>query len=89
MNFSDFDKNSTPDVNEIKSNVDKEKIEDLLDKYSTFSERELLDEFLKVSLDEKKKGNLSEDNLNNLRDTLDPYLDDNAKGRLDEILKRL
>jgi len=83
--FSDFVK----DENNIKKNKDtvkedKKDIEELIHKYSEYSESELFNEFKKES--EKRKSEFSDDKLNSIKSVLDPYLNENQKQKLNDLL---
>ncbi len=88
MNFNDFDKQyhgiSGPKKEEIR-----EDINSILDKYSTYTHEELLNEFYRISHEEMERGNLDDDKLKSIERTLDPYLDAQSKARLNDILGRL
>ena len=55
--FSDFAKEHS--VSEDAPNKSKEKVEDYMNKYSNLSQEELMKEFLKVSQEKKKNGEVT------------------------------
>ncbi len=96
-NFSDFLNNQNNNINNKKenenytnnqnSNPSNEDLENLINKYSTYSNDDLMKEFLKLTLDKKKKGELKPGELENIKNTIIPFLDENQKQSLNEILK--
>lgn len=86
--FSDFVKDENN--GKINVNFDKEKQNDdfkkLIDKYSTYSEDDLMKEFLEEGIKKKENGELSEDNLLKIKNVLFPYLDDTQKQKLNDLL---
>jgi len=86
--FSDFVKDENN--GKINVNFDKEKQNDdfkkLIDKYSTYSEDDLMKEFLEEGIKKKENGELSEDNLLKIKNVLSPYLDDTQKQKLNDLL---
>ena len=51
--------------------------------YAIFS---VLKEFLKMTLERKKQGNLKDSELENVKQTITPYLDSNQKQSLEKLL---
>lgn len=90
-NFSDFIKSDKKDLNsketQINNNaeVNKENLEEMIENYSKFSQDELLNEFMKLTLEKKKKGILDEKELNNIKSTIEPFLNDEQKNNLEKI----
>lgn len=68
------------------TNQSKEKMEDLIDKYSKYSENDLMNEFLKLTYEKKKKGELNETEINSLKQTIMPFLNDEQKNNLDRLM---
>ena len=66
--------------------VNREKLEDLIDKYSTYSQTDLISEFMKLTNEKKKKGELNESEMNSLKQTISPFLNDEQKNNLDKIM---
>lgn len=69
------------------SNMSNEKLEDMINKYSEYSNDKLLEEFMKLTIEKKKKGELTESELNNIKNTILPFLNDEQKKNLDNIIK--
>lgn len=92
-NFSDY-VNST-NINKTTSSDDKkgtkeysyENLEKLIDKYSSLDDDVLMKEFLKMTIERKRQGNLSEGELEMLKSTILPYLNDKQKESLEKILE--
>ena len=80
--FSDFTK---VDINK-ESNQNKEKVEDFLNKYSGFNKDELMQEFLKVSMEKKKNGGFPAGEIENIKSTLSPFLNSEQKKNLESLI---
>ena len=82
--------NQNKDIKEEQSNSDKklseEDMSELIDRYSKLNENELLTEFMKMTYEKKKKGELNKQELNNVKNTLTPFLNDQQKRNLDNII---
>ena len=96
-NFSDFLNNQNNeqinkstlynDSNNSNSTEEKTKnLENLINKYSNYSNDDLMREFLKLTMDKKKKGELNREELENIKNTILPYLDEKQKQNLKQIL---
>lgn len=92
-NFSDYVKN-TNNENSNKTNMgnasskklDKEDMENLIDKYSSYDSDTLLKEFMKMTIDKKRRGELSDNELENIKNTMLPYLNANQKNSLEKMM---
>lgn len=92
-NFSDY-VNSTM-VNKTESSENKkeikecsyENLEKLIDKYSSLDDDVLMKEFLKMTIERKKQGNLNDEELELLKSTIIPYLNNKQKESLQKILE--
>lgn len=79
-------------VEEIKEKVkeipkeEKENITNMYDKYSQFSSDELLSEFIKTSKQRRADGTLNDSELARMKETLLPFLSEEQKGRLNQLL---
>ncbi len=94
MKLSDY-------VNACNSNKDNEKIQsseisvsqhsnnlnEMLEKYSTYNSNELMNEFIRVTIEKKKNGELNSNELENLKKTIVPYLNDAQKNELNRLLQ--
>lgn len=90
-NFSDFVKNEskekyTSNSNKEERQVDKDNLEEMIENYSALSQDELMNEFMKLTLEKKKKGVLTEKELESLKSTIVPFLNDEQKLNLEKIL---
>ena len=86
-NFSDFVNNEQKTI-KVKDETFKseefkqEDLEKLIDMYSGFSEDKLLGEFVKMTIERKKKGNLDYNELSHIRSTIEPFLNTEQKENL-------
>lgn len=62
-------------------------VEKLIDKYSSYSKDNLMSEFLKLTLEKKKRGELKESDIEMLKSTLAPMLTEEQKCNLNDILE--
>jgi len=90
-NFSEYIKNSKVKSSENNSNNDKVKnenarYEDLINKYSEYSNDKLLSEFINLTMQRKRQGNLSDTELNNIKNMLLPYLNNEQKINLEKLI---
>lgn len=86
-NFSDYIKEENNRVEEKVSVTEKQNLEEMINKYSSYSKNDLMSEFLKMTLEKKKKGELSSSEINNLKSTIVPFLNSEQKENLDKILQ--
>lgn len=80
--FSDFSKEEKVEKN--KREV--EDIEKVLDKYSKLSSDQLMTEFIKETKKGRKNGTINSSYLSNIKNTLSPYLNDEQKGTLKNLM---
>ena len=64
-----------------------ETVENLMEKYSTYSESELLNEFLKESVKKRENGELDDEQMDKIRRLLSPYLSGEQSEKLDELFR--
>lgn len=92
-NFSDYinstniNKTTSGDSRKEIKECSYENLEKLIDKYSSLDDDILMKEFLKMTIERKKQGNLSESELEILKSTILPYLNDKQKESLEKILE--
>jgi len=98
MNFKDFCKTDESkikrekyDENELqgckKESLNKEnELKEKIDKYSSYSQKELLEEFLLKSQEAKSKGVYEEDNINSIKSSLFPYLSEEQKEKFNNLI---
>lgn len=91
-NFSDY-------INEKeKSNLANNKIfeEDVsvedslknkINKYSSYSQDDLMNEFLKLTIEKKKQGKLDNDELSSLKKTIEPMLNNEQKKTMNNLFE--
>lgn len=82
-NFSDYNWNK--ENNEQK--LSERDLEKLIDKYSELDNDTLMKEFLKITLEKKKQGKLSDGELSVLKNSILPYLNESQKQSLNSILE--
>jgi len=93
-NFSDYIKNNSKgekssnnkNVN-TNSQLNEQNLEKLIDKYSSYSSNDLLNEFIKLTIEKKKKGELNNQELQKIKSTIVPFLSQEQKSKLDEIIE--
>ena len=93
-NFSDYIKNNSQgekssnnkNVN-TNSQLNEQNLEKLIDKYSSYSSNDLLSEFIKLTIEKKKKGELNNQELQKIKSTIVPFLSQEQKSKLDEIIE--
>ena len=74
----------------VESNfINEDEIKKKIDKYKNYSNQELLNELLKETNRQKKNGTLTDKKLDEIANGLIPYLDNEQKQRMNEILKLL
>ena len=82
-NFSDYNWNK--ENNEQK--LSEQDLEKLIDKYSELDNDTLMKEFLKITLEKKKQGKLSDSEPSVLKNSILPYLNESQKQSLNSILE--
>ena len=75
----------TKKTNEQK--LSEQDLEKLIDKYSELDNDTLMKEFLKITLEKKKQGKLSDSELSVLKNSILPYLNESQKQSLNSILE--
>lgn len=90
-NFSDFINNyeskKTEKTNTNKSNPSKEELQKMIDEYSSFSEDKLLKEFIKLTIEKKSKGELTEKDIIQMKSTIEPFLNSEQKQKLNDLIQ--
>ena len=87
-NFSDYIKNqnNVSDTNSAKTqNANKEDLEKLIEMYSNFSDDKLMSEFIKMTIERKKRGNLDSAEMVRIRSTIEPFLNAEQKQNLNKV----
>ena len=88
--FSDYKNNYTNNshTNDFKQ-TSNENIEELYHKYSKLDNQSLMDEFIKLSIERKRKGELTDGYFDNLKNTLFPYLTDEQKIYYENLVNKI
>jgi len=81
--FSEYIKNDIPKV----SSERESEINDMVNKYSGYSEDELVNEFVRQTNLKRQSGEMDDAGLDKIKDTLSPYLNKEQQARLNEIMK--
>lgn len=85
-NFSDFMKESNQrnsESDKVKTNQEMEK---MIDQYSALSEQDLMQEFIKKTVEQKRNGRLNSEELNNIKSKISPMLNDEQNKKLNELI---
>lgn len=89
-NFSDYIRNNNENKN-IKQNtnkkLDEQDLEKLIDKYSDMNSDALLQEFMRMTIEKKRRGELTNSELENIKKTMLPYLNENQKNSLAKMME--
>lgn len=88
MKFSEFKAEPKTKLEEIKKENPKqvESIEEQLKKYEQLSSSELMEEFIKESKKQRDLGELSDDRINDIKQTLQPFLNYEQQQKLNDLL---
>lgn len=73
--------------NDRKNVSDENDINDMINKYSTYSSNELINEFIKLTIEKKRRGELSGGEIDAIRNTIIPYLNSEQVVELDKLLQ--
>lgn len=88
--FSDFVNNQINDM--INNNPSSEKnlsqddLEKLINKYSSYNQNDLIGEFMRLTYEKKRNGELSASDIDNIKRTIIPFLNDEQKNNLEKLL---
>lgn len=86
-NFNDYINNTSSNVENIKEErPSDESLENLINEYQKLSNDELLNEFMRMTIEKKKKGGLTQKELDNMKNTLMPFLNNEQKVALQKLL---
>ncbi len=80
--FSDYNHESDSQNKE----KNEKKYEEMISEYSKLNSNELMQEFLKLTMNQKSKGGLKDTELEGIKNTLYPYLNDEQKSSLNSII---
>ena len=88
-NFSEFNwnENENKKTANNEDRVEKQKLEELINKYSSLDSNSLIKEFMKMTMEKKQRGELSDSELNSIAEMILPYLDDKQKQSLKTLME--
>ena len=78
--LDDFKQNNSQQYNELN---------EIINKYSNMSQNQIFNEFIKVAEQKKQDGTLTLEYINNIRNTLFPYLTDEQKNIFNNLVNYL
>jgi hypothetical protein len=88
-NFSEFlnreNKTNKDTIN--KSHNSQEYMKSKIEEYSGYSQDRLINDFVKLTMEKKKRGELSEKELISLKNTIAPMLNNEQKESLEKLLQ--
>ena len=95
QNFSDYIKNNKSNKSssvseDYKIEGDskiKENLQSKIDEYSNYSSDKLISEFVRLTIEKKRKGELSDFELEKLKSTITPMLNDEQKKTLENLMQ--
>ena len=92
-NFSDYIKNSGEKSSTAntesgkKKTYSEEELSKLIDSYSAYSKDSLVSEFMRLTIEKKKRGELTHNDIERLKATLSPMLSKEQKENLDKLMQ--
>lgn len=89
-NFSDYIKNNDTiksGKTESLHNYTNDDLQSMIDKYSCLSDDKLINEFMRLTIEKKQRGELSDAQLNDLKVTIMPMLNDQQKDALNRLIQ--
>ena len=89
MGFKEYCNGNDTERNKDNSKIAEEKVEDLYNKYKDKNEDELLFELLKNVELQKKEGKFNYETLVKMIEKMSPFLSDEQRIRIKEILKKI
>ena len=89
MGFKEYCNDNDTERNKDNSKIAEEKVEDLYNKYKDKNEDELLFELLKNVELQKKEGKFNYEALVKIIEKMSPFLSDEQRIRIKEILKKI
>ncbi len=84
-NIFDYEQNSKEDIN----TEQQKSVEEMIDYYQNFSQDDLVKELFKVASSEKEKGNLTKEKLEEIKNTILPYLNQNQIDFFEKLIEKL
>lgn len=92
MDFKNYCNNSEQDSKSVHINSSKEfnsNAEEIINKYSSYSNSELMDELIKQTNEKKKNGSLDAQKMEQMYQTIYNVIPPEKRQNLDEIFRRL
>lgn len=85
-NFNDYISSNKSNKKDIRKDVDKKTLEEKIEQYQKLSGSDLMNEFIKLTLEKKKNGELGKSEIESIRQTIYPYLSNEQKMALNNLL---
>lgn len=85
-NFNDYIKTNIDDKTANFTRPSNEHLEDLINKYQNLSSSDLMSEFMKLTYEKKKKGELNKGELDSIKKSIRPYLNEEQNAHLEKIM---
>ena len=82
--FSDFNPASNNTYHN--KSMDNDYLQGLINNYSKLSQDELMSEFMKLSAEKKRNGTLNNTEINRIKTTIFPYLNDGQKQMFENLM---
>ena len=88
MKLSEFlNDNSYKEKDNQEKKYTQEELKKMIDDYSGLSEDSLMKEFLKLTIEKKRRGELSDGELDKLKSTIKPMLNSDQYQKLNQLLE--
>ena len=88
MKLSEFlNDNSYKEKDKQEKKYTQEELKKMIDDYSGLSEDSLMKEFLKLTIEKKRRGELSDGELDKLKSTIKPMLNSDQYQKLNQLLE--
>ena len=86
--FNEFikDNRSSENVKNTKIDDRNKKLEEKINEYQKLSSNDLMQEFIKLTIEKKQNGELTKKELENIKHTILPYLNEDQKHSLENLL---
>lgn len=85
-NFNDYISSNKSNKKDIRKDVDKKTLEEKIEQYQKLSGSDLMHEFIKLTLEKKKNGELGKSEIESIRQTIYPHLSNEQKMALNNLL---
>lgn len=86
--FNDFikDNKDSESVKDTYTEDRNKKLEDKINEYQKLSSNELMQEFIKLTIEKKRNGELTKNELENIKQAIIPYLSEEQRQSLQNLL---